>query len=296
MKNILKRNIDKGKALRILLKLKNEKVKFFLCNRGIGDTLIFLSLLDSYYKTYPTNEKVNIVIQKNHVALLNEYKNYINDFYIVESNIMEGLMHFAFAGKLPENVKFILPRGASEFLGYKNLSIWDLQYLNLGISEKSEPLVPVFNDSVYLLNELKEKKKIVKNKTVIISPDATSVDLVSKDIWKEIILFCKSQNMTIILNSRQRSSISGITTVFCEVDELYKIVEYAGYYIGLRSGLCDLIAFTNSKMLVIYPSCSENNVKKMYTFSNIPLKNHIVEKYDYEVIAYLDEGDFFNEI
>ena len=46
------------------------------------------------------------------------------------------------------------------------------------------------------------------------------------------------------------------------------VVEYAGYFIGLRSGLCDVISNSKSKKIIIYPKAKigETRLIDYYSF------------------------------
>ena len=58
--------------------------KYYICSRGIGDTIIFLSRLNNYYDKY--GKKVNIIIAENQKCLIKPYKNYINKSIVLTTS------------------------------------------------------------------------------------------------------------------------------------------------------------------------------------------------------------------
>lgn len=112
------------------------------------------------------------------------------------------------------------------------------------------------NNNLWLDNMVKDHL-LVKSKTVLIAPGAYSSGMkLSKHFWDELSRSLKIQGYTVCTNitSEKETVISGSKGVFIPYEYLQCFLEYCGYFIGYRSGLCDLVAKVNCKKIIIYPN------------------------------------------
>jgi hypothetical protein len=252
------------------------KKQYILCNRGIGDTIIFLSKLKEIKQRNP-EMPINLIIQENHTILIDSYKQYIDEYVVLGRKKMNGLMSMASRGFLPPNIQFILPEGAYTFLGYNGISIQDLINVTFGLSSKTigyeRPHFKWAEDSrKKLLNEY----QLEKDKFVILGVDAVSVNGVEIDKWQCIAEKFSKLGYKVVTNLTfsGQSPIPGTIGLFLPLNEIYLLAEYGGFFVGLRSGLCDLLAFSDCRMTVIYPT-EEDRYK--YSFKNMYFEKEIEE-------------------
>jgi len=254
---------------------KHKDEKWFLCTRSIGDTMIFLSKLSEFKKKNPV-EKVRLIISENHKPFMEGYKNYIDEYIVKPYDFMCRSTWVGFHDILPHNITYILPSSSYQMLGYKDMSIFDLMNLTLGLESGSSYCKPEF------IWDGKEKYYselgIEKGKFVLISPSASSVKGLSKDLWNRIYTSIEDKGFKIILNYSGHDSnlVQGHTCIDLPLDKTYLLAEDAALYIGLRSGLCDLLGFSDCRMVVIYPD-EESRYK--YCLDNMPFEKEIKECY-----------------
>lgn len=272
--------------------LSSKKIhgEYFLCNRGIGDTVFFLSLLKEYYELNKKKEQINIIIPINQKPVADAYSKYINQVIIVKKKTLKNMIHAANNNLLPQNIKFILPKGSMEFLGYKGLSIWDLQCITLNLPEIGSYVKPQFTDSA----ELKQiyRKYHSFHKILIIAPFAVSVSGINSDLWKRVVRIYKKNGYEIFTNTSTSKElpIEDTTKLKVGIDTIFNMCENGAEFIGLRSGLCDLLAFSICKMTVIYPDDSVMTLMSKYTFENMPFNKTIVELKEREAEDYFCEN------
>ena len=87
----------------IIARKRFRNKSYFLCNRGMGDTVIFLSRLKEYKKINPENE-INIIIQENQSTIANAYKDLLNSISVIKKESMWCLYRAAHYGWLPTNI------------------------------------------------------------------------------------------------------------------------------------------------------------------------------------------------
>lgn len=95
---------------------------------------------------------------------------------------------------------------------------------------------------------------IIEGKAVIISPYAKSVVGIQNDIWKEIVDDYKSQGYQIFTNVvGDEVPLEGTEALTAPLNEMKSVVERAGTFIGIRSGLCDVLKTANCRKIALYP-------------------------------------------
>ena len=96
--------------------------------------------------------------------------------------------------------------------------------------------------------------KIKLGKSVILSPYANSVVLLDDKLWEEITDYYKLQGYDVYTNVvGDEKPINGTMALTAKISEMIPIVEKAGTFIGIRSGLCDVIKYSNCDKYAFYP-------------------------------------------
>lgn len=94
-----------------------------------------------------------------------------------------------------------------------------------------------------------------KGISVLLSPYANTVTDVSATFWEHIAQECKKRGYQVFTNSIGESEpvIAGTEGIFIPFSEIIDFVEAAGCFIGVRSGLCDIISSAKAKKIILYP-------------------------------------------
>lgn len=236
-------------------KLKLRKNQLVLvCPRGIGDTFLVCSLIESIKKTNPGNE-ILIVCKKSHKGVINLFAHHFNDVFIIN--------------KFPETTigltdKRILvahpaysERGLLNVLGYKQINLFDLYKIMFSLPsdvDMTRAIIPATAKEAAIA-EFKSLKLSV-GKTVIIAPEAVSLDIIDMDFWVKLSRELLRNGWQVCTNAmNSQNIIPGTTKISFDLDEAIAFAELAGWVICMRSGLCDLLSLTkNTKLTVIYPN------------------------------------------
>lgn len=127
-------------------------------------------------------------------------------------------------------------------------------------------------DDNYCLTALKPKNRkvnisdyseLVKDKTVIFAPYANTVSNIDIELWEELAVKLKASGYKVLTNSIGDTEpvIDGTIGISAPLEDMAEIVEYAGTFIGIRSGMCDLVAGTRAKKIILYPDRSSEFFK-----------------------------------
>lgn len=104
--------------------------------------------------------------------------------------------------------------------------------------------------------KLKEKyPSLSEGHSVLLSPYANTVTDVDVSFWEHIAEKMKKKGYSVFTNSAGETEpvIKGTEKVFVPFSEVIGFVEMAGCFIGVRSGLCDIISSASAKKIILYP-------------------------------------------
>ncbi len=95
-----------------------------------------------------------------------------------------------------------------------------------------------------------------KGRTALLSPYATSVANISDYTWDRIVRCLKNKGFDVCTNigSDKEEALPGTVGVFLPYDIVIDFVNKAGFFIGLRSGLCDIISTSSAWKFIFYPT------------------------------------------
>lgn len=117
-----------------------------------------------------------------------------------------------------------------------------------GLPSDTRPLAPT-RWSLY-----KDLELIEKNHAVILSPYAKSVTALPEKIWKDIVCDYQRQGYQIFTNVvGEEKPLEGTQPISPAICEMKSVVERAGTFIGIRSGICDVIRTADCKKIALYP-------------------------------------------
>ena len=95
---------------------------------------------------------------------------------------------------------------------------------------------------------------IRKRKSVILSPYAKSVVALPDGIWKGIAEDMLKNGYQVFTNVYgSEKPIEGTEPISPEINEMKSVVERAGIFVGIRSGLCDVLRTADCKKVALYP-------------------------------------------
>lgn len=99
-------------------------------------------------------------------------------------------------------------------------------------------------------------EQMIKGKSVILSPYAKSVTNIPWDYWLQIIKNFREKNYPVFTNTAKgEETLPGTIPLQIKLNQMQSAAEQAGIFIGLRSGLCDVMKAAVCKKIALYPDC-----------------------------------------
>lgn len=118
--------------------------------------------------------------------------------------------------------------------------------------------VPLPYDVAYL-DKVFHDLRLEEGKTVLLAPYAGQHDTwgIPMELYERLAVELRAQGFVVCTNScgqRKEPTIPGTIPVFLPHEYMAPFCERAGYFIGIRSGLCDMIASARMKRkIILYP-------------------------------------------
>jgi len=139
--------------------------------------------------------------------------------------------------------------------GYKNLNFEKVfRYFVFGLDETVPFALPPDKDYSVEVNDLFKKHGLRKGKTVVLSPYSNTLFELSDSVWEEIADFCIERGYTVCTNcaGNAEKPVRGTEGVFFSLEQAIAFMNTAGYFVGVRSGLCDIISSSSCKKVILY--------------------------------------------
>lgn len=139
---------------------------------------------------------------------------------------------------------------------YKGLCFNDhFKYTIFGMCENEVGKLPKRQGDQEYIDNYFEMNGLTKGKTVIIAPYANTSSSLSPALWIKIAREYSDKGYIVCTNSsgEEEPAIEGTKAIFFPLSAAIPIVEAAGIFIGLRSGLCDVISSARAKKVILYP-------------------------------------------
>lgn len=239
-------------------------VPIFVCPyTGTGDIYLIGTFWQQYIEKNHIQDYVFMVISKacEKTAKLFEIKN-----IEVFENKIESTYLIKYYMLCPEKVDLKILNDSwakvhtnplEWFRGYKGLEFMELfRRFVFELPDTAKPEHPVFKDEDRKLEELFEKYHLQPGNTVVLSPYSNTLADLPNEFWNNLAKELKQAGYTVCTNSSGETepAVEGTVSVFCPLNIAPQWINKAGYFVGVRSGFCDIISGTTAKKVILYGS------------------------------------------
>lgn len=253
-RTILWEKVYAGKSLYDLLRLKYPSHQIYICPYpGTGDAFLVGMYLSTMRAEHGESGEYVLVTTSG------SCKKILSLFGIeaVVMNRAEAFRILQFAKVMGfENVKVLndgyRPMKYENLRGCNGIDFHSL--FRISVFDVKEPLpipeVPQENaDHLFL------EYRLIKGKTILLSPYANTILPESEGYWEQIAEVLKEKGYTVCTNSASKEEvpIKGTEGIMIPYHQILDFLHKAGGFIGMRSGLCDIVAGAKAKKLVVYP-------------------------------------------
>lgn len=222
---------------------------------GTGDIYLAGIYLDEYARQNIIGEYIVVVCSGACLKIASLFG--LNAKFVTDKEIWEMLVFARSCGLVNKNVHIIndgFNNGSPlvRLRGYKGIDLNTMfSKCVFKLKKKSGKINIKQNNS----DALFEKYGLEKGKTVMLSPYANTINMIPEDFWERLSTILKESGYTVCTNvaSDKEIAVRGTKGIFVPYEMIIDFLDKAGYFIGLRSGLCDIISSTKAKVFIFYP-------------------------------------------
>ena len=104
------------------------------------------------------------------------------------------------------------------------------------------------------VNTIFEQNRLEKGNTVVIAPYSNTLMELPDTFWLDIVDELKKKRYVVCTNcgGKKEKEIEGTIRLDLSLQYVPQLVQQAGFFIGVRSGLCDIISGTYARKVILY--------------------------------------------
>lgn len=235
----------------------------FLCPYpGTGDIYMACMYLDAYLEREGIRDYAVVVTAESCRKTARLFG--IDDVRKVSQDELDGMLKaWEFFGTRKMRIKPLLYWGwrtkrclyADEHpqITFNEMFLYDVFDLTPEVRRKR---ITVDRESRYA-QELFEELELKPHRTVIMAPYAGSfVSEMGMEVWEELAAVFQKHGWSVASNCNgdKEKPVPGTTPIWFPYQEAVQVLEYAGAFLALRSGLCDIVSQAQCKKVIIYES------------------------------------------
>jgi hypothetical protein len=249
-----KARVERGAKTLKKIRTQYASQHLIICpNNALGDVYWAMSFLPAYRKKHGICDVAVIVIGKGcrEAAELFGIENIVS---LSQTEMDEFVQAIIFTREenciiahhdrpYTDNIIKYLDKYFLSFIDYYKRVVY-------GLSKTACATPPVSRES------FENIAKIPKAKSVIISPYAKSVVGMPNAFWEKICKEYKEKGFHVYTNIvGDELPIDGTLPLSLSIKQIIPVVEHAGTFIGIRSGLCDILHTAKCHKTVVFPDC-----------------------------------------
>lgn len=242
---------------RLMRRVSPNTMIFVAPYTGTGDIYLAGLFLTEYVRRNNIENYIFVVVSGacKKVAEMFEIRN----IRVIKPQIADTLTYLEKSLKVNRNIKVLNDGWRDDqkqwLRGYKDLSFDKVfRYFVFGFDDDVPYELPPRKDCSAEIEALCDKHNLVKGKTVILSPYSNTLFELPNEFWETIAEHCSSLGYSVCTNCAGKSElpVKGTEAVFFPLKIAIDFADAAGYFIGIRSGLCDVISSSSCKKIILY--------------------------------------------
>lgn len=268
-----------GKHIRKKLTATYGDIPIFVCPyTGSGDIYLIGTFWNEYLRKIGIEEYIFVVITSacQKIASMFNIKNIVR---LEKKKYAEYLISYYLMSPWKGNIKILNDCWAQVhtnqtewFRGFKGLYFTDLfRRFVFDLPNGVKPEHPVLDDSSQRIHELFDNYELNVGKTIILSPYSNTLADLPDDFWESLVNYLAYKDFCIVTNSSGATEppVNGTKAVFFPLEIMPQIVEAAGYFVGVRSGLCDVISSAKAKKVILYDARDRFYMGSAFEYFNL---------------------------
>lgn len=241
-----------NELLSVLSKKYDQYFKVFCPFNALGDIYFTMSYWSAFAKERNIGYTIFCVVNNVLVDIIHMFGNYSVEVYSQKE--LDAMIQSAIYTQ--DRNCFIAHQdrpyvvNLTKALYIKRISLEQIYCCGVyGLPAGIRPTKPNVNMQIY-----KDIDSIPKGKAVIFSPYAKSVIAINPKIWKEAVKYYNEEGYKCYTNViGDEMPLDGTEAISLSLLEICSVVERAGLFVGIRSGLCDILREASAKKVALYP-------------------------------------------
>lgn len=247
----MKVRVERGKNIFASVTEKYPGYYKILCPfQALGDIYIMMSYLPYFLRERGKNKCVICVIGNacGQVAKLFQY-----DVEVFSQKEIDELTQAAIYTRDPESYIAHQDRpyvnNLFKALYYKRIPLDEIYCCGVfGLRKGTRPILPT------AFAEYGGIETIPKGKSVVISPYAKSVVALPESVWNDVVSYYRGIGKTCFTNViGDEKPLDGTIAISPKINEMKSVVEAAGCFVGIRSGMCDILRTAKAERIALFP-------------------------------------------
>lgn len=249
--------INGYKIYKNLLKKYGDSVAISICPyKGTGDVYLAAGLFSNSVLKHENNVFCVIGTSNEEVARLF----FVQHIEVLSLQEMNSLFRFAvFTGIRRTGISILHPNPPKDHTGiidfFRNIN--DINFADIirySTLEFKDVGTPVFPDCNQDMESLFYHLNLKKGKTVLLAPYSYTLDNFNGLFWRKLAESLLNMGYSVCTNigSRNEKAIEGTKGISLKYGELYSFLKMAGIFIGIRSGLCEIVSSIPCKKIILY--------------------------------------------
>jgi len=278
----MQKRIERGMGLLDNLNKRFENTfKFFCPFSALGDIYIMMSYLPYFLEKRKVSKCMIMVVGNACAKVVKLFGNY--DVEVLSQQTMDETIQAVIYTQ--DSNSFIAHQDRPYVVNlYKALYVKCIPLEKIyccGVFGLAQDTVPI---EASVFTEYKDLISVPKGKSVILSPYAKSVTALPKQVWEQIVADYTERGFKCFTNVvGDEVPLSGTSPISPMISEMKSVVEWAGTFVGIRSGLCDVIRAVDAKKIALYPDYNYSDTKwKAIDMYSLAGWENIVVKDDFQ--------------
>lgn len=137
--------------------------------------------------------------------------------------------------------------------GYKNIDMHTLFQKMVFERDRKVKRFPLCQENA---DSLFESHGFKKGRTVLLSPYTGTFQPFPMEQWERLAMLLMERGYCVCTNTagRKEKAVEGTAAVSIPYSQVMDFAGKAGFFVGARSGLCDIVSASSAAMVVLYPS------------------------------------------
>ena len=259
---------------------RNKDILYVICPCNIGDFLINGGLCHALLKK--KRKRACVLIERERFA--NSGLNFVGvmEVQYISQEHMNSIRRYIYSTREYEADNYVYGhfQMKTNYEDWKSGLIWNskLSFVDrykenvFGLPLDTELIPPIIEPLTDLQKQrLHDSYLLDEERTIILMPYANSTKNLEESFWTKLVSELTNKNRSYILYTNvatpREKVIPGTAPLLTTFQELVYIAEKVNCFIGLRSGIFDLLAFTNARLL--YTSGADwYNLKRNFNHTN----------------------------